>query len=127
MGFGPGPQMSMPNNGMGMGMPMTQAPMQQAPVEAPPAANVPPTITSGGFKATTGAAEFIPQGMVVKTQEQFPDLDLLDEPVKSKKGKKGKKGRAVVVAKEEVKAVTEEEVFDESTPWKGRPSTFFVM
>ena len=39
----------------------------------------------------TGAKEFIPTGFVVKTAEQFPDLDDLDEAKpKKKKGKKGK-------------------------------------
>ena len=52
------------------------------------------SLASSGFKmdtVLTGAKEFIPTGFVVKTAEQFPDLDDLDEAKhKKKKGKKGK-------------------------------------
>lgn len=64
---------------------------------------------------------------VVKTQEKFTDLDALDDkPSNSKEGKKGKK-KGTVVAAEEKKAIEVEEQYDESTPWKGRPSEFFIM
>jgi len=125
----------MPNNGMGM-MPMGGAPqMQQNPtpvVENATQNNVPPTITSGGFKKTADAVEFMPAGKVVKTAEQFPDLDdAFDaKPAKGGKGgKKKKKGAVVAAPREEIKAqvIEEEYAFDESTPWKGRPSSFFVM
>jgi hypothetical protein len=64
-------------------------------------------------------AEFIPKGAVVLTKEQFPDLDsMMDEaPKKSKKG--GKKKIAEVPKAEEV--------VDETTAWKGKSSTFFVL
>ena len=71
--------------------------------------------------------EFIPGGTLVKTDTEFPDLaDAFAEeaPKKKGKGKKGKGGGApakVVVVKK-----VEEEV-DLTTPWKGKPSTFFVM
>jgi hypothetical protein len=70
-----------------------------------------------------GAAEFIPKGVVVNTKEQFPDLDDLDDaaPKKKKGGAKKKK----VVAK--VKVEQEEEQVDETTPWRGKKSEFFVM
>ena len=50
------------------------------------------------WKAPTEVKEFVPKGKVVKTTEQFPDLDALadDKPVKG--GKKAKK-TAVVVEK----------------------------
>jgi hypothetical protein len=45
-----------------------------------------------------GTKEFIPAGHVVKTEEQFPDLDALDEaPKKGKKDKKKKKPAAAAV------------------------------
>ena len=40
------------------------------------------SLASSGFKMSVGlagAAEFIPKGMVVKTTDQFPDLDDLDD------------------------------------------------
>ena len=46
-----------------------------------------------------------------------------DEPKKKGKGKKGKKGGTVGDVKP--KPIVEE--FDESMPWKGRKSEFFVM
>lgn len=71
------------------------------------------------------AKEFIPAGVMVKTESEFPDLaDAFAEeaPKKKGKGKKGKGGaKAVVVVKK-----VEEEV-DLTTAWKGKPSTFFVM
>lgn len=69
--------------------------------------------------------EFIPAGAVVKTEEQFPDLDALaDEPKKGgKKGKKGKKGGNVDAPKPKVV----EDPVDETLPWKGKPSSFFTM
>jgi len=46
---------------------------------------------------SAGTKEFIPVGHVVKTEEQFPDLDALDDaPKKGKKEKKKKKPAAVV-------------------------------
>jgi len=38
--------------------------------------------------------EFVPKGMVVKTEDQFPDLDALDAEATKPKGKKNKKGGA---------------------------------
>ena len=66
--------------------------------------------------------EFVPQGHVVNTKEQFPDLDDLedDAPKKGKKGKNKKKG-----AVQQPKVV--EDPVDESTPWKGKPSKFFTL
>ena len=40
------------------------------------------SLATSSFKMTVGlaaAAEFIPKGMVVKTTDQFPDLDDLDD------------------------------------------------
>lgn len=87
-------------------------------------------MTAGGFK--TGATEtkaFVPKGKFALNQEDFggglDDLD--DAPVKTKKGKKGgKKGGAKVMVKVEPKKEEEEEV-DETTAWKGKPSSFFIM
>lgn len=45
---------------------------------------------------------------------------LEDAPKKGKKGKKEAKKKAVV-------AIAAEEVVDETTAWKGKPSSFFVM
>ena len=64
-------------------------------------------------------AEFVPKGAVVKTTEQFPDLDDLDDDQPKKKKKKEKKKPAP--------AKVEEEVIDESTAWKGKPSKFFTL
>ena len=36
--------------------------------------------------------EFVPKGMVVKTEDQFPDLDKLDDEAPKKQSKKNKKG-----------------------------------
>jgi len=75
--------------------------------------------------------EFIPKGKIVaQSKEQFPDLGdaFGDEPVQKKagkKGKKGKKGGMVVVSSAPVVKV--EEDVDESLPWKGKPSSFFLM
>ena len=70
------------------------------------------------------AKEFIPTGFVVKTAEQFPDLDDLEDskPKKKKKGK-GKGGDDAVA----VKAKVDDEQVDETLKWKGKPSSFFVM
>lgn len=82
------------------------------------------SFASSGFKLDSlKVKEFVPAGQVALTEEQFPDLltELGSEPKKGK-GKKGKKG---VVADNKPKPVVEE--FDESMPWKGRKSEFFVM
>ena len=69
------------------------------------------------------AKEFIPKGFVVKTTEQFPDLDELeDSKPKKKKGKKGKNA-----AEEPPKVKLDDEAVDDSTKWKGKPSSFFIM
>ena len=47
----------------------------------------------------------------------------MDEPKPKKGGKKGNKKRTTVVSAPKI----EEEVVDESTPWKGKPSSFFNM
>lgn len=54
---------------------------------------------------------------MVKTDEQFPDLDALDEPPKKKK-----KGAPVNPSPKK----PDEEV-DNSVPYKGKPASFFVM
>lgn len=58
---------------------------------------------------------------MVNTKEQFPDLDGLGEAPtkKSKKNKKKNNGPA-----QQVQQKAEE---DSSTPYKGKPSSFFVM
>jgi hypothetical protein len=77
---------------------------------------------STGFSmASLKVKEFIPKGVVVNTKEQFPDLDALDDDG-AKKKKKGKKDEPA-----KVKVEPKEEEFDETTPWKGRKSEFFVM
>jgi hypothetical protein len=49
-------------------------------------------------------------------------LDALEEaPKKGKKGKKEAKKKAVV------SATATEEVVDETTAWKGKPSSFFIL
>jgi hypothetical protein len=62
---------------------------------------------------------------MVNTTEQFPDFDELDDkPSKSKKGnKKGKKG----VVKPAATATLEDDEVDQSVPWKGKKSEFFVL
>ena len=65
--------------------------------------------------------EFIPKGVVVNTKEQFPDFDALDMDAPApKKKKKGKQTGPV-------KVEPKEEEVDETTPWKGKRSEFFVM
>jgi len=104
--------------GMAMGAPQQiAAPVQQQQTTVTPGGFNMSSLTKGGFNKNV--SEFVPKGKVVMTAEQFPDLDAMDEPAPKKKGKKGKK--AVV------KPVVEEEVVDETTAWKGKPSTFFVM
>ena len=74
----------------------------------------------------SSTTEFIPKGKMVTTQEQFPDLDGLDdEGPKKKKGGKGKKKGKVNVSS--TPAVTEDEEIDNSVPWKGKKSEFFIM
>lgn len=82
------------------------------------------TFKDVGFseKALT-VKEFIPKGVVVNTKEQFPDFDALDMDAPAPKKKKKGKQTGPVKVKVEVK---EEEV-DETTPWKGKKSEFFVM
>ena len=99
-----------------------QAPVEQTPIEPlkmEPAAWKP--METSAFKAG-GVAEFIPKGKMVATQEQFPDFDALGDEPKQKRGKKGKKKTVVQITK-----IIEEEPVDESTPWKGKQSSFFNM
>jgi len=92
---------------------------------APQQQSTPSTFNTGGFKVeksdwsvSTGAKEFIPKDKFVKTASEFPDFDALDD--KPKKSKK-KAQQAAVPQK------PEEEQVDLSTPYKGKPSSFFVM
>lgn len=71
------------------------------------------------WSASTGAKEFIPKDKFVKTAQEFPDFDALDDD----KPKKKKKGQQAPVQQK----AAEEQVVDESTPYKGKPSSFFVM
>lgn len=63
-------------------------------------------------------------GKMTLTKEQFPTLGDDDAGPKQGGGKKrkGKKGGAVV---QQESASKKEE--DESTPYKGKPSSFFIM
>ena len=82
------------------------------------------SLGASGFNMES-SKEFIPAGVMVKTESEFPDLaDAFAEeaPKKKKGGKKGKGPTKVVVAAKKV----EEEV-DLTTAWKSKPSTFFVM
>jgi len=84
------------------------------------------SFASAGFDLSSlKTAEFVPKGAVALTQEQFPDLlgglDADAPPQKKGKGKKGKGGKVAV------KPVVVEEEVDETTPWKGKKSEFFVM
>ena len=77
---------------------------------------------AAGFSADSmKVKEFIPKGVVVNTKEQFPDLMDMDAKAPSKKKKKGGKNP------DPVKVVEAEQVYDETTTWKGRKSEFFVM
>ena len=125
---GLGPQMSMPGQfqqpmNMGGFPPMQDPPRQEESKAQPSGMSLGASSFSIGANAME-SKEFIPAGMMVKTESEFPDLGdaLGDEPPKKKKGggKKGK-GPQKVVAKK-----AEEEV-DTTTAWKGKPSTFFVM
>ena len=105
------------------------------PMEAAPATSDAPKTEEGKTNSFTSTSfkmeslqvkEFVPAGQVALTEENFPDLlgEMGAEPKKGKgKGKKGKKGGVVGDAKP--KPAVEE--FDESMPWKGRKSEFFVM
>ena len=82
------------------------------------------SFAAAGFKAgSLQVKEFIPKGVVVNTKEQFPDFDALD--MDAPMSKKKKKGKATGPVKVKVEPKVEE--FDETTPWKGRKSEFFVM
>lgn len=71
--------------------------------------------------------EFIPTGKMVKTDEQFPDLeDALGELDAPKKGGKGGKNKNKKVRNEVKKEVAPEDDVN-LTPYKGKPSNFFVM
>ena len=82
------------------------------------------TFKDVGFKMESlTVKEFIPKGVVVNTKEQFPDFDALDMDAPApKKKKKGKQTGPV-----KVKVEPKEEEVDETTPWKGKKSEFFVM
>ena len=99
MGFGPGPQMSAPGEQIAM-EPMVMEPMK---------------LGSASFNKEVKA--FIPKGKLVTTAEEFPDLGDDDDKPKQQKKKKEKK----------VTKVKEEEEVDMSGPWRGKPSSFFVM
>ena len=121
---GLGPQMSMPGQ---FQQPMNMGgfpPMQEPPRQEESKAQQPGGMTLGASSFKMEVKEFIPTGVMVKTDNEFPDLGdaFADEPPKKKggKGKKGKGPQKMVVKK------VEEEV-DLSTAWKGKPSTFFVM
>lgn len=71
---------------------------------------------------------FVPKGKFALNQEDFGGGldDLMDAPVQKKKGGKkgkGKTGKVLVKVEKQV----EEEVVDETTAWKGKPSSFFIM
>jgi hypothetical protein len=123
MNMGLGAQMSMP--GQFMQAPM-QAPMQgQEPIKMEPME--PMKFEPMSAKSFSATKEFVPAGKVANTQEQFPDLlgDMDEAPKKGGKkgGKKGKGKKVMVVATPKV----EEEPVDDSLPWKGKKSSFFVM
>lgn len=106
----------------------TQTPMQMEPMQLPPQ-QTPPNMDLGAASFKMDAvSEFIPKGKMVNTADQFPDAlaDLDDEPKKKKAGggKKGKKKTTVVVA---AKKDTDFEDVDESVPWKGKKSEFFLL
>ena len=74
-----------------------------------------PGSTDFNFNAT----EFVPAGQLVNTKEQFPDL--MDAMKEGKGGKKKKGNKAAV----DLGAQKDQDA--DSTPWKGKPSAFFVM
>ena len=82
---------------------------------------------AASFK-TGGIAEFIPKGKMVNTEEQFPGFgDLDDDAPKKKKGGKKGKGKKTTVTTTAPAATLDDEEIDESVPWKGKKSDFFVM
>ena len=81
-------------------------------------------MTKGGFK-TTDVKGFVPKGKFVKNEEEFGGLDELEDEAPKKKNNKKGKGKGPQKVKVEQKE--EEEEVDNSTPWKGKPSSFFVM
>ena len=112
-----------------MQQPPQMEPMQ--PMQAPDmtAAQTPIEPLSFEPMKLNTVTEFVPKGKIVaSSKEQFPDLaDAFgDEPVQKKGGKKGKKGKKTTVTTV-TQAQKEEEEIDESLPWKGKPSSFFLM
>jgi hypothetical protein len=98
---------------MGLG-PQMSAPGEQVVIE-------PMKLSLGGSSFNKEVKSFIPKGKMVTTAEEFPDLDdAFDE--KPKQAAKKKKEKKVVKKVEEV-----EEECDMSVPWRGKPSSFFVM
>lgn len=100
--------------------------VQQQPAQQQQAAPQTEEKSSSGFNPAASnfnfsAQEFVPLGTMANTKEQFPDLDALGEAPtkKSKKNKKKNNGPA-----QQVQQKAEE---DSSTPYKGKPSSFFVM
>lgn len=91
---------------------------------------IPATQEAGNLGAASfnlgGAGEFIPKGKMVATKEQFPDLlGMDDDAPKKKKGGKGKGKKKAVVAV--AAAAAEDEDVDNTVPWKGKKSEFFVL
>jgi hypothetical protein len=116
MNMGLGPQMSMPGQ-------QAYTPVAETSAEKKTEESKGNTFQAAGFKVESlKVKEFIPKGAVVNTKEQFPDLDEMDAQAPKKKKKGGKNTEPV-----KVKVVEAEQEFDESTPWKGRKSEFFVM
>ena len=105
-------------------VPQMSAPGQEAYQEQEMAQQEPIIIAPMTFEPMklTAVPEFFPKGKIILTsKEQFPDLDdaFGEDKPKQKKAKKDKK--------EPVKKVIEEEVEDDSVPWKGKPSSFFLL
>jgi hypothetical protein len=114
-----GPQISAPGAGQ-----QEFTPVAESSAEKKTEVSNGNSFMAAGFKADSlKVKEFIPKGVVVNTKEQFPDLDAMDAQAPKKK-KKGKNLGADAV---KVKVVEAEPELDESTPWKGKKSVFFVM
>jgi len=87
----------------------------ETPAQQEPASNPFAAMSGSTFKPTS--TEFVPAGVMAKTDEQFPDLaDAFSAP---------KKKKTLGPTKAELAKKKEEE--NANLPTKGKPSTFFVV
>ena len=86
--------------------------------ETAPTTTTETTAQPAGSNFNTGASVFIPKKKIVKTQDEFPDLDL-GAASNTQTKKAAKKGKKTVVQTQEKSS--------NDDPCRGKPTSFFVM